>query len=444
MDYDFTDLHERYDNEEYTRSYDTRYTAEIKHIGLGTYRVLKDLDEFILDNKVEAQFKKWDEQWFKIVTKSNSIADKEANLNLADEKTLEAKNLQLEIENLLLKTLDVNDTIHWDDLKDFDKFRTTNPKFKLVSDLNKVPTPSYPTLLVLPKEPEKSYFEPTFNFLDNIFSFLKERKIQSAEDLYKTAIAIWKKDVEKTEAFNKKYIEDYEKEKKQSDEEKNVIRNRYEELEKKWKVQEEIFYKTQAEHNQKIDVLKEQYLKYDKNAVIEYCELVLNNSAYPITFPKDFELDYDPEKKSLIVEYILPSPSNLPTLMEVKYIATKKELKEIHLTETQVLKNYDNVIYKTTLRTIHELLEADQIDSINELVFNGWVSAINKATGKQVNDCIVSIKVNKKEFLEIQLSNVDPKTCFNSLNGIASAKLSNIIGVKPINTINKGDKRFTS
>ena len=65
---------------------------------------------------------------------------------------------------------------------------------------------------------------------------------------------------------------------------------------------------------------------YEKRQQAQMPELSMKNLA---AFPKDFELDYDPEKKSLIVEYILPSPSNLPTLTEVKYIATKKELKEL-------------------------------------------------------------------------------------------------------------------
>jgi len=54
MTENFDDLHVVHETQEYTRSYDTRYVAEIQHFGLGTYRILKDLDSFILDNKVDA------------------------------------------------------------------------------------------------------------------------------------------------------------------------------------------------------------------------------------------------------------------------------------------------------------------------------------------------------------------------------------------------------
>ena len=71
---------------------------------------------------------------------------------------------------------------------------------------------------------------------------------------------------------------------------------------------------------------------------------------------------------------------------------------------------FDDSMYKITLRTIHELFEADKANALAAISFNGWVNAINKATGKTENNCIVSIQVKKEEFLEIDLSNVDAKT----------------------------------
>ena len=160
------------------------------------------------------------------------------------------------------------------------------------------------------------------------------------------------------------------------------------------------------------------------------------------TFPKDFDLDYNSDSKLLIVEYVLPAPDDLPTLTEVKYIVTKKELKESFLSETQLSKNYDSVIYKVTLRTLHELFEADKAEALNAVIINGWVNTFNKATGKKVNNCIVTIQAKKTEFKEIELSNVDPKTCFKNLKGIGSSKLSGLTAVQPIAQINKNDKRF--
>jgi restriction system protein len=81
----FDDLHEINISKEYTKSYDVRYVAEIRHIGLDTYRILKDKDSWILKKKVEAQFTKWDEQWSKRLDKQEALAAKQANQKIAEE-----------------------------------------------------------------------------------------------------------------------------------------------------------------------------------------------------------------------------------------------------------------------------------------------------------------------------------------------------------------------
>ena len=88
------------------------------------------------------------------------------------------------------------------------------------------------------------------------------------------------------------------------------------------------------------------------------------------------------------------------------------------------------------------MFEADKAEALDAIIFNGWVNAVNKATGKKVNNCIVTVQAKKTEFIEIELSNVDPKTCFKNLKGIGSSKLSGITAVQPIAQISKNDKRF--
>jgi restriction system protein len=429
-------------SEELTRGFNTRYVAEIRHKGLGAYRIIKDLDSNILNNKVEAQLKKWDDQWTKIVDKSHLQAEKAASLINANERTKEARQKQKEIEDLLRHTLNIDDTVDWRTLQHNNKYNVSNPIMQLRNEINKIYIPTSPIMKELPKEPNRSDYEPQFSIFDNIFKSLKEKKILESEESYQRMLTFWKSRFEEINNQNIKANEDYQNDLKKYEDKKDKLIKKYEQLELDWKKQEMLFYEDQDKHNKKIDKMKTSYLNHDPETVIEYCELVLNNSIYPDTFPKDFDIDYNAETKVLLVEYGLPSPDQLPTLLEVKYIATKKELKEIHLSETQLFKIYDITIYNITLRTLHELFEADQSNSIDAIIFNGWVNASNKATGKIVNNCIVSIQVSKPEFIEIELSNIDPKACFKSLKGIGSSKLSGIIAVQPIAQINRNDRRF--
>lgn len=177
---------------------------------------------------------------------------------------------------------------------------------------------------------------------------------------------------------------------------------------------------------------------------MEYCEVVLNNSNYPDNFPKNFECDYTVQNKLLIIDYSLPEPDLLPRLSEVRYIASKKEFKEIYITDIQFNKNYDSTIFQIALRTLYEIFKADIINAIEVIVFNGRVESINKGTGKNTNNCILSLQVTKDLYNEIELSNVNPRICFKNLKGVSSSKLFGLTAIMPIVQINKNDRRFVS
>ncbi|PVD52398.1 restriction endonuclease [Terrimonas sp.] len=444
MTQNFDDLHDIDQTEEYTRSYDIRYVAEIRHQGLGTYRILKDKDQWILDNKIEAQFKKWDEQWEKIVFKNKSQANKEANLNLAEERTLEAKEKLDEIENLLVHTLDMDDTIDWNSLKDTKKFKVPNPKNSIEKEFKQIPLPESPSHKAIPLQPNQMHFQPKLTFMDKLLKSKAQKKIDHSENSYKTAMTEWEELVKQTNSYNSELDTKYNLLLQEVERQKEEIRKKYNVLESKWEEEKKEYLRVQEEHNQKIETLKELYFKGDANSIIEYCELVLNNSEYPDSFPKDFDLEYNPDNRLLIIEYVLPAPEDFPKLSEVKYIATKKELKEYFISDTQLSKMYDTSIYNICLRTLHEIFEADKANGIDIVVFNGWVETINKATGKKVNNCIVSVQARKDEFIQIELANVDPKACFKSLKGVGSSKLSGITAVQPLIQVNRSDKRFVS
>ncbi|MDM8102781.1 restriction endonuclease [Oceanobacillus oncorhynchi] len=105
---------------------------------------------------------------------------------------------------------------------------------------------------------------------------------------------------------------------------------------------------------------------------------------------------------------------------------------------------YDKLLYQIALRSIHELYEADEVGAVESIVFNGWVNSIDKATGKDVNACILSVQAMKSEFMEIDLSKVDPKMCFKNLKGVGSSKLSSLSPIAPIIKLDRNDPRFVS
>ncbi len=399
-----------------------KYSVEMYHKGLNEHKLISAPETDILQNKVNLQANKWNQKWENLETKRKAQEEREANQKEAENRTLEAQALLKEIDDILIHTLSVDDTVEWESLKKRDKFSTPEPE-----------KPSKKEYVKIPEKPDKNSeeFVPKFTLFEKILKSKKDKKITEYDLKYSNAVKDWEKAKQMVEEKNKKIDEQHEK----------ALLN-WEDKLKEWEEEKTQYYKAQEDYNKKIDQFKEAYLEKDVNSITEYCEIVLNNSKYPDFFSKDFEIEYNPENEILIIEYQFSSPDDFPRIKEVKYIASQKTLKETFISETELRKRYDEAMYKITLRTLHEIFEADSVNAIKAISFNGWVSAVNKATGKKEINCILSVQANKEEFVQIELENVDPKVCFKNLKGVASSKLSTLTPIQPILLISKSDKRF--
>jgi restriction system protein len=390
------------------------WEIELRHDGLNKYRLVRGTDKYVVEQKAATQRAAWDEMWRKRVEKEDRALNKQSMLEDAQSKTKEAIEAIDEIESILQHTLKIDDTIKWETLKDRSTFSKRRPQ------------PAKPE--EIPQAPRKTapQYQPELGFLDKIISSRKESKLKAAQDRYKTDCQRWEKQKEEILKKNDELKKDYEKQLQL------------------WQSDEQAFLAKQKDAHEAIEKRKEQYLNKNPDAIIDYCELVLSNSQYPDYFPKEFDLDYNPETKILVVEYSLPSIDVMPTIKEVKYVQSRDELVESYLPESTVNKIYDSLIYQMTLRTIHELYEADVVNAFDSIVFNGWVESIDKATGKKVDACILSVQANRAEFLAINLASVDPKLCFKNLKGVGSSKLHSLTPIAPVLSISREDKRFVS
>lgn len=430
--------------EEYTRSSDIRYIAEVTHQGLNIFRIIKADDKNILQNKVNSFVAYLNERWDRVVQKQIVVRDKFSGMQESEKRTKDAIKALEEVDNILIHTLRIDDTVNWNDLKDKSKFLIPNPINLLDKKLQKIELPTKGTNKELPTPPLKSQFSIELSFFDKLIKSQREGKLQKADEAFQKAMTNWEIECKKIDKLNKLIEDEYSFSLRQYEDKKSKIRQEVSREEQIWQKEKIDFYEKQERGNTKVEELKSKYFKLDPESVVEYCDLVLNNSQYPDSFPKSFDLDYNPDNKIFIVEYTLPTYDDIPSLNEVKYIAAKNELKEYFISETLKTKLYDACLYKITLRTIHELFEADKANAISAVSFNGWVNAVNKATGKRENNCILSIQAKKEEFNEIDLAHVDPKVCFKNLKGVGSSKLSGMTPIQPILQISRTDKRFTN
>jgi restriction system protein len=393
------------------------YYVEVRHKELGKYRYIKGNDRYVVEQKAASQRQQWNEMWDRKQAIENSKNEKLAKRYGIEQKKEEAKALSeeaalalKELDEILLRTIGVNDAIDWEAIKDRSPFPEAKPvKAKLET---------------VPIHPDKQAFAAKLGLLDKIFKARAEKKALLAEQNYTAAYSKWEKDAARIEAKNQTVHESY----------AAVI--------EAWQGRQQLYLEDQAAKHHAIEDLKTKYLNKEPEAITEYCDMVLSRSQYPDYFPQQYDLEYRLDNKTLIIEYVLPHISILPTLKDVNYIQSKDTFKESSLTETQLNKAFDKVLYDITLRSIHEVFEADTANAIDAVVFNGWVHFVSPATGKEVNSCILSIHTTKTEFMEINLERVESKTCFKNLKGVGSSKLHSLTPIAPVMQMDKSDKRF--
>lgn len=397
------------------------YEREIKHEGLHKYRLIRGTDPNVVDQKAQAQLNQWREMWNKKVAKELEQKEKkkqaekiEEKKTLAVQQTEEAQELLQNIENTLLYTLPRHDAINWEGLKDHSTYSVLPPE-------PPVPTP-------VPKKPMKTdhKYEPILNIFEQWLRSLREKKAEEMKAKFHRDIVAWEKEKEEIEKENKEAELTYKKKLNQ------------------WQEGKKIFEDHRDEINTAVVNQKENYMNKRPAAIVDYCDMVLANSHYPDAFPQEFDVEYNPESQVLIVDYSLPSPEEMPTLKEVKYIQSRDEFKPMHISAAAEKKLYEQLLYKITLRSLHELYEADVVNALEAIIFNGWVRSIDKATGQEVNASILSVQASKEEFLAINLAQVDPKMCFKNLKGIGSSQLHSLAPVAPIMKIDRNDPRFVS
>ena len=402
-------------------SYDDWYEEEIENEYLGLTKLLRARTYEELQIKISNQESIWDKK-----EEAQRARDKISDLKeQAIELTEDALATIDEFNNILKATIEVDDKLNWNTLFKRESFRkhfnfTENPPILLKHE----PILSLNDFAVAHKVPSKSAFEI-------LLPFLKTKRMETEtriKELYESEI---KKFNEKSELLLRQYneeIEQYEKRKKTAlelfDKEKNE------------------FMEAQKQYNDSIHKFRNDFETNEVGAIERYLRLVLEYSRYPEIINKDFEISYEPISKTAIISYWLPNIDIIPKTTGYKFVQSRKALEEIFMKQKDFDTFYESIIMQITLRTIHEVYESVYTNSVDSVVFNGWVKGIDKATGNEFTSCIISCQASKTLFESFNLANVSPKECIRSLKGLVAGPLATMAPVKPILDINRDDKRF--
>lgn len=390
-----------------------RYYVDFSHKGLDLHKQLSAPDIAILQNKVDVLVEAWEKKWESALGKQSETEGKD----LASKLTVDAEAKRIELRSLLKATLKVDDTVNWNSLKS--KAVYAQRPFEDPRPLP--PAPTRP--IALPQEPEITFFDKLLG--------RKSKKLSAHQDAVNAVLT-------RRKAASDSYDSSYAEYKSRLE--------TWEEAAVSWEAKERhkeaAFNSEKAKANERIDALRDRWSAADPDAVIEHATLVLEKSSLPDIFSKNFDLAYNSNTKTLVLEYELPNPDSLPLAKTIRFVAATGELQETQITDKEARELFDTVCYQIALRTIHELLEADTPEHLQSIVFNGFTDSVDRTTGKNVSAVIMSLKVLRNDFLALDLARVEPKACFKALKGVAAASLSGLAAVAPILVIDRSDRRF--
>ena len=380
-----------------------RYYIDFRHTVLNLHKELSAPELSILQNKVDTLMAQWDSKYATYQINQQAVAGKE----LAEDMTLEAELRRDRLKTTLKYTLSIDDVVDWNILKDHTKFERKEFDEKFVETTAR---------LSKPRPIRVGLFQSLFG---------QRRRI---ERRYRALLEAYNEEIATVAKKNSDSLADWEKRRDAWNAQQDTDENR--------------FLQKQEKENAIVDALYLAWKDGDTSAIEEHASMVLEASDHEDAIPKQWQLQYYPESKLLVVEYLLPNPDDLPTTKTVRFVAASGELKETKISELEKKRLFDDLCYQLCLRSIHELFEADTLKHIDSIAFNGKTDSINPATGNRVEATILSLVANKDEFLAINLAQVDPKACFKSLKGVSAASLVGLTPVAPIVELEKDDKRF--
>lgn len=350
----------------------------------------------------------------KELAQAQKLAEKEAKEAYLAARQQEVHDLNSEIveivvdlQGILPATLGHDDTISFNNLRQWERFPDFQPPFHLT-----MPIPT------VQKEDFTRDIKPP-STLGKLFGgqATYERAVQEAEQKYQLALQS--------------------QHSQEADRHAELTRLRAEHERERQEYQE-----SQAQMNAEVDDFERRYLAADPEAIIAYNSMVLEASDYPDGFPHNFRLAYAPESQELVVEYELPEKDIIPTVSEYKYVKARDAVEEKPRKAGEIKDLYADVVAAVTLRTMHELYEADQAGHIQVLTFNGVVDSVDPATGQSIRPCLVSARTTRDRFLELNLARVEKKACLRNLGAQVSSRPDELQPVKPVVEFNMVDKRF--
>jgi restriction system protein len=174
-----------------------------------------------------------------------------------------------------------------------------------------------------------------------------------------------------------------------------------------------------AARNAHVARRRSQFAVGDAQAVEWFARCVLKASRYPDGFPRDYQVAYDPREHAVAVDFELPPRRVVPPVRGYRYVRARDAIEPLPRPEPEIRSRYERLIAAVALRTLHEIFGATAPDVVRVVSFTGYVTTTDRATGKPLRPCLLSLSAERPVFEDLILADVDPPACLEGLGALA-------------------------
>jgi len=125
----------------------------------------------------------------------------------------------------------------------------------------------------------------------------------------------------------------------------------------------------------------------------------------------------------------VPPPSELPTTRAYKYTKSTDEITETSLSQKACKDRYAGAVRQVSLRTLHEVFEADRRGLIKTISLEVGTQTTSPATGNRVYLPFVAVAAARETFLQFDLSSVVPSATLDHLGAAVSKNPYELVAI---------------
>lgn len=192
-----------------------------------------------------------------------------------------------------------------------------------------------------------------------------------------------------------------------------------------------------------VDELRAGWQGGEPGAVAEYARLASLANPLPEGFILRPRFRFDEAANTLVGQVDLPDVDIIPEFKAYRYVKARSATEPINkVKETERNTLYRRIISSLVLRTADAVFSTDVHEHVPMLVVNGVVDGVDKATGRDVREVLVSFSMTRAQYDELDLARVEPAETLKWLKAKVSPKPHTFAPVQPVLEFQMLDQRF--